>query len=309
MQCLGMFSEGLPLSEVEDFYSLSQVISKDEAALPFIWCMSVCSLDGRISYGPGTLPPSIALAGVPEGMAGAAADWRLLQAGWATADAVLISGSCLRNEPETSLRVTQEDLIDMRVRLGHKHRQPMRIILTSGNVDPSHILFRRSTDDSISLVATTFRGLEIFKSKLRDIGLDVLPVRSEGAQSFVVRCKADASSSEDPGIKIVVVQEEGAEAVSYPRLLNYLRRVEGIRYLDVSAGGVVIGAMMAERLIDEMRLTLAGNLVGSGAPLISFPSDSSFKVSPDNSPLVSYDRLRSLGAHHLYLRGKVIYRH
>lgn len=312
-QRLAEFSEcidgSIPLLEVEEFYSLGDVAPSSER--PFTWTQSVSSLDGRISYGPGTLPPAIALSGVPEAKAGASGDWRLLQAGWSLADAVLISGSCLRSEPETTLRVTQVDLIEMRIRLGYRSRQPMRVILTgSGDIDPAHLLFQRSPgDESMSLIATTMNGLVTFKAKLEGLGLKAVswPLHDQkidGLEAFLVR----HNNSLDPaGIKIVIAQDDGAEAVSYQKLLNYLRKVEAVRFLDVSAGGVAIGGLLAEKLIDEMRVTLAGNLVGIGPTLISFPS--TFQVSPETTPLVRYDHLRSLGPNHLFIRGCVIYRH
>ena len=316
--------QGIPLSEVSEFYSLQNVSIPDSR--PFVWSMSVSSLDGRLGYGDGTLPSSIALAhGPPDALSGASADWRLLQAGWAASDAVLISGSCLRSEPETTLRVTQEDLINgLRVDQG-KSRQPMRVILTgSGNIDPGHLIFKRHEMDddggggrSITLVATTSVGSETFKSNLEDLGFSVSPLddpklKEEGVEVYNVFKIRDNQGAVDKSarIKIVVAQEEGGLSVSYEKLLRYIRSIEGVSFLDVSAGGVVIGGMMAVKVIDEVRLTLAGNLVGDGPNLpnlVSFPRD--FEASPATSPLVRYDSVRSLGPHHLFIRSSVIYRH
>ncbi len=107
---LGEFSaKCIPIHEIEAFYGLTSV--ELPAERPYIWrcmharlssdvadvvplsppSMTVASLDGRIGFSePGVLPSAIALAGLADGSS--ESDWRLLNAGWAFADAVMISG-------------------------------------------------------------------------------------------------------------------------------------------------------------------------------------------------------------------------
>ena len=93
---------------------------------------------------------------------------------------------------------------------------------------------------------------------------------SEGAsvaqdQGDVGQAQAQAQgfpSTKDSGVRVEAGGggAGGGGGVSYPALMRHLRRSEGVRFLDVSAGGVVIGGMMREALIDEVRLTIAGQV-------------------------------------------------
>lgn len=206
----------------------------------------------------------------------------------------------------------------------------MRIVLSgSGNIDPHHLIFKRHKMDdsgeegekgpeSVTLVATTLKGSAVFQKRLAELNLfvenDLGSSLEEGVSVFKVVEQCSGGSQGDglfARIKIVTAQKEGEEdGVSHGKILRYLRAHEGVRFLDVSAGGIVIGGLMNEKFIDEVRLTLTGNLLGD-APLlpslVSFPRD--FEASPDSSPLVAYDLVRSLGPHHLFIRGRVVYRH
>ena len=78
-------------------------------------------------------------------------------------------------------------------------------------------------------------------------------------------CTKDGSSLSGSVIPLVAASGASADVgsgggvsdgVCYPSLMRYLRQYEGVRYLDVSAGGVVIGGMMRDKLIDEVRCLL-----------------------------------------------------
>ncbi|GAX82928.1 hypothetical protein CEUSTIGMA_g10355.t1 [Chlamydomonas eustigma] len=342
----------IPIQEVSSFYDISSAVIPQDR--PYIWSMTVATLDGRIGFSePNVLPPAIALAGLRDGHS--EADWRLLNAGWAYADAVMISGECLRTEPSTKCKPCYDDLLELRREVrGHSVRHyPTNIVLTtSGDVDPTHPIFGDLELGPV-LIATTRSGQEKLVSRLKQCGasagfiISEPQVVSETAEVTVVSSKrvnidvdsngaskaADYMNSNNgvgkspvesafvlvTRIRIIVIHDpedvnHSQSGVSYSLLLRHLRVVESIRYLDVSAGGVVIGGMMRQKLIDEVRLTIAGQVIGPYAPdgsarpsLVTLNPSQSF--SQDDSALIDFVGIRAWGPKHIFLRGAVSYRH
>ena len=82
--------------------------------------------------------------------------------------------------------------------------------------------------------------------------VDVDCTKDGGSDCSVIPLVAASGASAEVGSK-----GGGSGGVCYTSLMRYLRQYEGVRYLDVSAGGVVIGGMMRDKLIDEVRYLIS----------------------------------------------------
>jgi len=129
MSKLGYFSKScIDIVELEEVYGLHLMESPKDR--PFIWTNSVLSLDGLLSL-------------LEKGQQGATeitlknitpdaeSDWRALQYGWATADAILISWLCLNREQITTLDLVYDDLKKYRTEVLKKSPQPLKVVLTT----------------------------------------------------------------------------------------------------------------------------------------------------------------------------------
>ncbi|KAH6570413.1 hypothetical protein BASA60_007747 [Batrachochytrium salamandrivorans] len=83
-------SPDISIEDIASFYSIDGVAVSDTR--PYTWTNSVTTLDGIIHFGDESMVGDVALKNVPGIGHWSEADWRLLNAGWAHADAVLITG-------------------------------------------------------------------------------------------------------------------------------------------------------------------------------------------------------------------------
>ncbi|ORZ40757.1 hypothetical protein BCR44DRAFT_1527539 [Catenaria anguillulae PL171] len=149
----------LPINEIADFYSIAHCKPHLDAnpPRPYIWCNSLVTLDGYLSYhepgDTGVQYPKLS-----------SVDFRMLHSGWAHSDAILITASELRNEPEAQIRVLFDDLIAYRQQVLHKPAQPYLVILTrSGDIPATHPVFNPPQDKPLHarypiLIVTTTQG-------------------------------------------------------------------------------------------------------------------------------------------------------
>ncbi len=283
--------EFIPLEEIEAFFSLEGIEAPHDR--PYTWSMSVATLDGITSFQEreALAGDTVALTHIKN--SGSEADWRLLNAGWLYADAVLGTGRIIRAEPEIKWIPVFEDLIEYRQKV-HKKPDPFPanlVITATGDFDMRHPMF--NDDRYLTVILTTRSGRETVlrnNQKAASAGIHPLQRGNTRLQSF------------------------GGETLDYREVMRYLRQEMDIRYLDVTAGGKLIAALAKEKLLDECRLTYAGHFSGpqnsTGDPrpvLFNLPSGQYF--TPQNNPLIQYQAIRLHGKHHLFLRGTYRYRH
>jgi riboflavin biosynthesis pyrimidine reductase len=259
---------------------------------PFTWSMSVSSLDGVTGFAePGFEgPEAVSLA--HHGAAGAKDDFTLLCAGWALADAVLGTASILRAEPNVKwIPPMDSDPAWGRAREGKRRKLPINVVVTaSGDVDPQHAML---SDPALEVVlATSPRGATLLRSKYEALQLD-LP-----EQVHIEEFSAQDSRG----------------SLALPDVVQRLWTNYDVQHLDVSAGGTTVAAMISEGLVDEVRVTLAGQLIGpttSGGtdrPRLFAPPPSNPVLVVHNNPHVHFKSVHCLGDQHIFIRGSLEHR-
>jgi len=282
------FKEALiSIPDVLDFYSLDSITVPETR--PYAWTMSVSSLDGLLSFRePGALGAhEIAMAHIKD--SGSLSDWRLLNGGWMIADAVLGTGLILKAEPGIKWIPHFEDMANYRVNVLKKSKSPLAAVLSgSGDVDLSHPMFH---DPDIHAV--------LFTSKVGHSKLSSSEHLLEGTNT-----------------KIEVVGETpvfGGDDLR--KVYSLLFDKYNVKLLDVTAGGVAIGALAWHKLVDEMRVTVSGQLVGGISttgekrpPLFPGPPGDACFTHMTN-PLLKNHKIGTFGFHHIFVRALVQYRH
>ncbi|KAL2917810.1 hypothetical protein HK105_202683 [Polyrhizophydium stewartii] len=291
---LGEFSEPhVPLDEAAAFYSLAGVQPPDDR--PYAWSNSVCTVDGVLHFGDGHHVSDVALRSVPHASRWSAADWRMLNTGWAHADAVLVTGEILRKEPDAGCIVRFDDLVALRTSLlGRAAPQPVQVVVSaSGDFPLSAPLF---TDPAVSEVwiATTPDAVPALAARL-------------AAAKDAIHASVTLVVDPDPDPR------SGRPARVDLRALFARLRKAGIAFLDVSAGGSLIRHCIDCGLLDEMRWTMAGQLAGpldqSGVPRPAmFPTSGTFakyeSYTPHETPLLAIRGVRAAGDHLIMFRGE-----
>jgi len=285
--------ETISIQEVETYYNLDGIPVPEDR--PYTWTMSVSTLDGYIGFkDPDSEGPSeIALAHIPK--SGSGADYRLLNAGWMYADAVLGSGSILRSEPNIVWLPVFDDLVEHRVKVFKKPKYPLNVILTgSGDVDLSHHIFHHP--DLHTLIFTTPLGNEKITPQLHKLPTPSL------TKIEVVRTENESASAKN---------KYNFDGADFKTIAKLLRTKYDVKYLDVTAGGIVIGTMVHNKLVDEMRVTVASQVCGIGAELRPslFVSPPGVVFTHHNNPILKYKKIGIFGEHHIFIRSTVQYRH
>jgi riboflavin biosynthesis pyrimidine reductase len=276
------FSEAfVSIDDISDFYSVSNVNHNG----CYCWSNSLTSIDGILSFKEANSTVSnVGLKSLTEDYI---ADYRLLNAGWAFADAILISGQNVRSEPLLELSIEFDDLIDYRQRVLGKSFQPAVVIISpSGDLCWDRPLFHLPGRQI--LVYSSGQGYDRVKLSLRDAQ------PSGNSWSAITILNLDQMEGERPLVK----------------LMNNLTQ-KGIKFVDVSAGGKIISSLIELQLLSEIRYTMAGHIIG---PLNStyeqrpslFPADRK-SFLPEKTPLVIWKGIRCLGDHFIFLRGVLDY--
>jgi riboflavin biosynthesis pyrimidine reductase len=110
----------------------------------------------------------------------------------------------------------------------------------------------------------------------------------------------------------IIGQLQIEEFVGSAKDLVFLLKGRGINLLDVSSGGRMIRSFIDAEILDEIRMTKAGQLIGSfnsvgGKRPSLFPEEGK-SYSPHNSPLVSWRAIRTVGEYFIFFRGMFKYR-
>jgi len=286
--------ETIPIADIETFYDVKNdsSVNVPVGGRPYTWSMSVSTLDGLISFREPQATSAIEVAMAHVKHSGSMADWRLLNAGWMMADAVLGSGSILRSEPTIKWIPHFEDMVEYRVNVLKKPKYPLNVVLTgSGDIDLKHPMFHDA--DLHTVILTSKQGHEkLLQSSAAIAGTNTRIEVVGNTASF-----------------------EGAEFKAASELLY---EKYGVRFLDVTAGGVVIGKLMWHKLIDEMRITLAGQIcgpissTGEARPHLIAGIGQDSGLAPfthHDNPHITYHKVALFGIHHIFIRGIVQYRH
>ena len=108
----------------------------------------------------------------------------------------------------------------------------------------------------------------VFDSRLR-VSPDARVFRLPGRKILVTRTGHPPdrlAPFRDLGVEIIEVPEAD------PRLALLELRRKGIRRLMVEGGGGLIGSLLAHGLVDEVRVTVAPEILGDGVPLARIPA-------------------------------------
>eukprot|EP00026_Physarum_polycephalum_P013972 Phypoly_transcript_14435.p1 GENE.Phypoly_transcript_14435~~Phypoly_transcript_14435.p1 ORF type:complete len:287 (+),score=40.09 Phypoly_transcript_14435:97-957(+) len=280
-----VFSAGvIPIPEIQSFYSLDNITPPQEKR-PYAWTMSVSTLDGYISFkDPGADgPKEVAMAHIKD--SGSISDWRLLNGGWMFADAILGSGAIIRAEPDTKWVPSFDDMLEYRVNVLKKPKYPINIVVSgSGDIDLKHPMFHYP--DLRSIIVTSKIGSE----RLAKSGTPVPP-------NTTIEVAAENPIFGDQEFK---------------NLFQLFYEKYNIRFLDVTAGGVLIATFAKLKLLDEVRVTMAGQVCGAISstgekrPTL-FQTTEPF--SHENNPHLQFHKIAVFGVNHLFLRNLVKYRH
>jgi riboflavin biosynthesis pyrimidine reductase len=311
---LGLFPEvakfessNLSASDIESFYKLppDDFVPSDR---PYTWSNSVATIDGVTSFpmppppqGDGSpSSPLIALSGLsPDSFT----DWTLLNAGWAYADAVLTTGEILRHEPNTTY-VPYQEMLDFRSKTLRKSGLPVNVVITaSGKVSPSHPIIKSAEIET--LVFTSSNGWATISSQLKDAH----------GYSHTAHRKADDDyeifSYDMLNTAVLVLPSNANEQgrLDFHKIFRILRKEHNIRFVDVTAGSVVLGTLIAEKLLDEYRLTQSGAFLGHSSLRSSMPKFPKPFDYP-HLPLLRFESIR-VGANfqHIFIRSSVDYTH
>lgn len=288
MKLASFSSPQIPIDEINSFYNIKD--TNDIPTRPYTWSNSICSFDGIQGFlEPESHVSQIGLKHIPEIAKFQKADFRLLNAGWAMADAVLLSGKTVREErnPGFGREIAFPDLIAYRLDvLGKSSRNPIHVIVSqSGDFPLSGPLFH--VRNQLVLVFTILEG--------KNAVLETL----ERQKPFYTEWS-----------NICLEVFDGNLAT----LLSNLKTKYGIKYMDVSAGGSLIRSMIDGQLLDEIRVTQVGHIVGSqnsqGVPRpCLFPSLGTFaSYSIIDAPIIKWVGIRTCGDYFIFVRGKIFYR-
>ncbi|KAJ3287740.1 hypothetical protein HDU79_005480, partial [Rhizoclosmatium sp. JEL0117] len=298
----------VPIEELDAFYTIANVAAPEDR--PYVWSNSMTTLDGFMHYNSTASAPSIqhssgstpkselehgsvesdiALKKHPQAGPYSLADYRLLNAGWVYADAVLSSGPCLRTDPLLRHVPIFKDMQQHRTQVLNKPFAPLHIAVTS----------KAST--------LPFSTHSFFNSP----DLPVLVVTHESdVQPSIDAFIASKSTGGNPDTCLwspALHEPNTPGTVHLSQLLRFLKLELQINSLEIDAGGSMIRNMIDLKLIDELRWTQVGHVIGGtdalGNPRPSlFNSPSADSYTANTSPVFRMAGIRAIGEHFLFLR-------
>ncbi|KAJ3021003.1 UNVERIFIED_CONTAM: hypothetical protein HDU68_009869 [Siphonaria sp. JEL0065] len=324
---LAEFSEpSVPMDELAVFYTTIGLQAKE--GRPYIWSNSMTTLDGYMhfkatanqvkgeaqivaknEYEHGSIESDVALKRHPDAGPYSLADYRLLNAGWVFADAVLSSGPCVRTDPLLRHVPIFKDMQHYRQNTLKKPFAPFQILVSSTASSfafDSHAMFNSSDIPVVvaSLSEDVQRAEESYLASRTPLSNSRLwnpqsdPLHAPGTVRFV----SFPASTKDP------------RGIDLNRLAEWLKQELDVTFLEIDAGGSMIRKMIDDKLIDEVRLTQVGHVIGvndsTGLPrpsLFNCPGGDTYDA--DHSPVFRMAAIRSIGDHFLFLRTILEYRH
>ncbi|KAJ3067260.1 hypothetical protein HDU98_009541 [Podochytrium sp. JEL0797] len=274
----------VPMAELASFYTTAPL--EIPTHRPYVWSNSMTSLDGfmhfkstrsqlaahpvvpvaKSEHEHGSVESDIALKRHPLAGPFSLADYRLLNAGWVFADAVLSSGPCVRTDPLLRHVPIFGDMIKYRTEVLHKPKCPFQILVstTAATFDyTSHAMFNSSDLPVIvvSLEPDSKTAQAAFLASRENLPSPASSSRLWNPESDAtytpgtVRFVSFAPSTRDP------------RGVDLEKLLEWLRVELKVDFLEIDAGGSMIRRMIDFKLIDEVRLTQVGQVILAFKPL------------------------------------------
>jgi len=268
----------VPLAQLSEFYKVE--------GSPHTYLMFVTTIDGvAVPLESGQRGGSeIALRHLKNNpiAAGALADNRALQYGWATADAVLGGAGILRENPAATWYPRDKDLQELL-----RSRKPVRAVVTgSGEVDLRHPVFNPQKDQWKPVVFTTRKG----EGKLKN------------------QAKRLKANSDNP-LQTIETHAIGDRSVDLAKAVGILKRDYKTKLLDIQGGPILAGGAVKAMLVDEVRLTVSpqimGDLNSEGRRRPGFVTGIHFGL--EDSPLAELEALGVSGSH-IFLRYLMNYR-
>ncbi|KAJ3071432.1 hypothetical protein HDU99_002411, partial [Rhizoclosmatium hyalinum] len=273
----------VPIEELEAFYTIANVAAPEDR--PYVWSNSMTTLDGFMHYNStasassiqhssvstpkselehGSVESDIALKKHPQAGPYSLADYRLLNAGWVYADAVLSSGPCLRTDPLLRHVPIFKDMQQHRTQVLNKPFAPLHIAVTSkASTLPfsSHSFF--NSPDLPVLVVTHESDVQpsidaFIASKSTGGNPDTClwsPTLHEPNTPGTVRFL-----SFPPSPTPSTSSASSPASVDLSQLLRFLKHELQITSLEIDAGGSMIRNIIDLKLIDELRWTQVGHV-------------------------------------------------
>ena len=240
---------------------------------PYTWSNTLRTFDGVIHLLDETQIGQVGMEHIPGPGDFYKADFRLLMGSWMMSDAILFTSETVNAEPNMPCTIVYPDLQAYRSRVLGKKDPIVVVLCKKGYLLPTSPIFNVE-------------------------------------QVIVFTCEANKHLV-DPRVHVQVVDLQDGHL----NLVQVMKRLKeyGIDTLDICGGGVLINALLEQGLLDEMKNTIAGQIVGpqsqSGLsrPHL-FPHQRSC-FTCDNSPLIAWKKVHLLGEHFIFMRGKLTYRH
>lgn len=273
-------------AELMEHVSLDGVVQP--AGRPYVWSNHVMSVDGRITYG-GAHSEGKYVALAHEGFDAARMDWGVVEASWSTADAVLMTRRNLEDAPE----LVCLGKAAYAPHGGAEANSPLQVIVThSGTLAISHPILSAAPPQPPQPSAPP-RAVVFAPAKHVETLTSLLAAQSPRVEV----CAAPVHASL-------------ADCLDMKWILARLLAAYGVRSLDVTGGGRLIGSLVHDKLLDEMRITVAGSLIG-GSTALRPPifSDLGSPFDALSSPILSVMRCAVYPPAHIFLRYGVRYRH
>ncbi|KAI8911633.1 dihydrofolate reductase-like domain-containing protein [Gorgonomyces haynaldii] len=269
----------IPLDEIVQFYCTDDL--KVPADRPYTWSNTLRTYDGVIAFqDQDTVIGDIGLASVPQVSEQYQADFRLLIGSWMFSDAIIVGSKSVIDEPQMPCTILFPDLQDYRVNVLKKDPNPTMVVLSR------HLLPIESP---------------IFHKDLRVLIYTTIELKPEMERLLETKHSSNVS--------LIAMPDRDFDLAPLLRDL----RSRGIQFLDVSVGGVLINEFLNLKLLDEMRNTMAGQIVGplaeNGQTRPSLFPSSRPSYSKHTAPLIAWHKMRYLGTHFVFFRGFVQYRH
>lgn len=146
----------ISLDEVEDFLSIQNCVVPEDR--PYTWSMTVSSLDGVIAFNEPNVKEDSKYVALHS-----STDWKLLNAGWMQADAVLNTGFTLRSD--LNCAPVPRRYPEMMAK--RNPNAPQVIITGSGALPLQHKAIQNK--EWAAIIVTTQYGAETFKQAFEDL--------------------------------------------------------------------------------------------------------------------------------------------
>jgi riboflavin biosynthesis pyrimidine reductase len=280
----------------------------------FVTSNSVMSFDGLLSFwdpiegsrNGGIGPDEIALKH-HEPVRNSDGDWKMLNAGWMLADAVLLTANILFCEPNVICVPHFIDMQNYRSSELNKADGPLHVILVSAN-NYQRLLQEFGSDSPIFQKAHCLIALRLAGFLDSTAASDAVNSLKQHFHAVNIHVKPYGALDDSDHQSV----NQHQSAIFFRQLFDDLYIRYKVHRLEINAGGKVLAILVELGLLDEMRMTVSGQLVGSfngrgeRRPSL-FPSNRHWAAT--NNPHLIFKRLKQFGQQLVFYRCQLIYRH